>query len=62
MSDYDAVTIARYMRVMVRTCIDLHDIGFCDDAIDKILEVASEEIMRIISGEGCPQRAFRGGE
>lgn len=48
MSKYDETTLGRFMRVIVRQCVTLHDIGFSDKAIDAFLDIAVEEAIRLV--------------
>jgi len=49
MSNYSEITLARYMRVIVRQCITFHDLGFSDKAIDALLDIAVEEAIRLVN-------------
>lgn len=46
MTDYDDITMARYMRIIIKQCVVLHDIGFSDSAVNGILEIAVDEVIR----------------
>ena len=48
MTDYNDITLARYMRVITRHCIALHEIGFSTVVIMDILVLAVDEAIRIV--------------
>ena len=48
MTDYDDITLGRYMRVVVRQCILLHDIGFSAKTIDDLLEIMVDELIQLV--------------
>ena len=48
MGKYDETTLARFMRLIVRQCVTLHDIGFSEKAIDAFLDIAVEETIRLV--------------
>lgn len=47
-TDYNDITMARYMRIIIKQCVVLHDIGFSDSTVNGILELAVDEIIRIM--------------
>ena len=48
MSKYDETTLGRFMRVIMRQCIVLRDIGFSDEVIDAFLDIAVKEAIRLV--------------
>jgi len=46
--EYKAITMARFIRILVKKVIEFQEIGFSKEAIDKILKIATEEVMRIV--------------
>ena len=47
MGKYDEITLGRFMRIIVRQCVSLHDIGFSDKVIDALLDIVVEEAIRL---------------